>query len=124
MYLGAEVHRHPTILGFDDIQRGFSGCMDDIRISRISVPLHTSGDNSVAVLKRFANVEFSCDANDILTPPGPCGSQPCMNGALVEKRLTVTSAIAIQGLMGCYVNWILILVLLHHVCMEGNARQT
>lgn len=86
MYLGAEVHRHPTILGFEDIQRGFSGCMDDIRISRISVPLHTSGDNSVAVLKRFANVEFSCDASSILVPPGPCGSQPCMNGGTCKEK--------------------------------------
>ncbi|KAK9874636.1 hypothetical protein WA026_005463 [Henosepilachna vigintioctopunctata] len=80
MYLGAEVHQHPSILGFEDIQRGFTGCMDDIRISRISVPLHKSGDNSVAVLKRFANVEFSCDTSVILQPPGACGSQPCLNG--------------------------------------------
>lgn len=85
MYLGAEVHQHPSILGFEDIQRGFFGCMDDVRIARVSVPLHKSGDNSVAVLKRFANVEFSCDSSSILTPPGPCGSQPCMNGGTCKE---------------------------------------
>lgn len=36
MYLGAEVHQHPSILGFEDVQKGLSGCMDDIRISRVS----------------------------------------------------------------------------------------
>lgn len=85
MYLGAEVHQHPSILGFEDVQRGFSGCMDDIRISRMSVPLHKSGDSSVAVLKRFANVEFSCDSKHVLIPPGPCGSQPCMNGGTCRE---------------------------------------
>lgn len=80
MYFGAEVHQHPSILGFEDIQRGFSGCMDDVRMSRVSVPLHMSGDSSVAVLMRFANVEFSCDITSVLVSPGPCGSQPCMNG--------------------------------------------
>ncbi|KAJ8945175.1 hypothetical protein NQ314_009307, partial [Rhamnusium bicolor] len=85
MYLGAEVHQHPSILGFEDVQRGFSGCMDDIRISRVSVPLHKSGENSVVVLKRFANVEFSCDTSSVLVPPGPCGSQPCMNGGTCRE---------------------------------------
>ncbi|XP_031337329.1 fat-like cadherin-related tumor suppressor homolog isoform X2 [Photinus pyralis] len=88
MYLGAEVHQHPSILGFEDIQRGFIGCMDDVRIARISVPLHKSGDNSIAVLKRFANVEFSCDTSVILVPPGPCGSQPCMNGGTCKDTGT------------------------------------
>lgn len=59
--------------------------MDDIRISRVSVPLHKSGENSVVVLKRFANVEFSCDTATVLVPPGPCGSQPCMNGGTCKE---------------------------------------
>ncbi|XP_076227334.1 FAT atypical cadherin kugelei isoform X9 [Nomia melanderi] len=80
LYLGAEVRQHPTVLGFEDVQRGFIGCMDDVRIARVSVPLHMSGASSVAVLKRFANVEFSCDAATVLLPPGICGSQPCQNG--------------------------------------------
>lgn len=91
MYLGAEVHQHPSILGFEDVQRGFSGCMDDIRISRVSVPLHKSGDNSVAVLKRFANVEFSCDTKSVLLPPGLCGSQPCMNGGTCKETTSTTN---------------------------------
>ncbi|XP_014488108.1 PREDICTED: fat-like cadherin-related tumor suppressor homolog [Dinoponera quadriceps] len=80
LYLGAEVRQHPSIIGFEDVQRGFVGCMDDVRIARVSVPLHMSGASSVAVLKRFANVEFSCDTATILVPAGICGSQPCQNG--------------------------------------------
>ncbi|XP_051157574.1 fat-like cadherin-related tumor suppressor homolog [Leptopilina boulardi] len=85
LYLGAEVRQHPSILGFEDVQRGFIGCMDDMRIAKISIPLHMSGASSVAVLKRFANVEFSCDAGIILTPPGICGSQPCQNGGTCKE---------------------------------------
>lgn len=85
LYLGAEVRQHPSILGFEDVQRGFVGCMDDMRIAKISVPLHMSGASSVAVLKRFANVEFSCDPGIILAPPGICGSQPCQNGGTCKE---------------------------------------
>ncbi|XP_048512093.1 fat-like cadherin-related tumor suppressor homolog isoform X4 [Athalia rosae] len=85
LYLGAEVRQHPSILGFEDVQRGFSGCMDDVRIARVSVPLHMSGASSVAVLKRFANVEFSCDSAALMIPPGVCGSQPCQNGGTCKE---------------------------------------
>ncbi|XP_058828867.1 fat-like cadherin-related tumor suppressor homolog isoform X4 [Topomyia yanbarensis] len=80
IYFGAEVKQHPTVLGFEDIQRGYMGCMDDIKLSKIPVPLHMNGASSVASLRRFANVEFSCDASSILVPLGVCGTQPCWNG--------------------------------------------
>lgn len=76
LYLGAEVRQHPTVLGFEDIQRGYVGCMDDVKIGRVAVPLHMTGGSSVAVLKRFANVEFSCDTSVVLVPLGVCGTQP------------------------------------------------
>uniref|UniRef100_A0A182QTF4 Fat-like cadherin-related tumor suppressor homolog n=1 Tax=Anopheles farauti TaxID=69004 RepID=A0A182QTF4_9DIPT len=80
IFFGAEVKQHPTVLGFQDVQRGFVGCMDDIRLSKIPVPLHMKGASSVASLKQFANVEFSCDAASVLVPLGVCGTQPCWNG--------------------------------------------
>ncbi|XP_055537242.1 fat-like cadherin-related tumor suppressor homolog isoform X2 [Wyeomyia smithii] len=80
IYFGAEVKQHPTVLGFEDIQRGYMGCMDDIKLSKIPVPLHMNGASSVASLRRFANVEFSCDAASILVSLGVCGTQPCWNG--------------------------------------------
>lgn len=81
LYLGAEVRQHPTVIGFEDIQRGFVGCMDDVKISRVALPLHMTGNtNSGAVLMRMAHVEFNCDAATILTPLGICGTQPCLNG--------------------------------------------
>ncbi|XP_034945358.1 fat-like cadherin-related tumor suppressor homolog isoform X2 [Chelonus insularis] len=85
LYLGAEVRQHPSILGFEDVQRGFVGCMDDVRIAKVSVPLHMSGASNVVILKRFANVEFSCDTATILSPPGVCGSQPCQNGGTCKE---------------------------------------
>lgn len=89
IYLGAEVRQHPSILGFEDVQRGFIGCMDDVRIAKTSIPLHMSGaSNSVVVLKRFANVEFSCEASAVLIPPGVCGSQPCQNGGTCSESKT------------------------------------
>ncbi|XP_040169860.1 fat-like cadherin-related tumor suppressor homolog isoform X2 [Anopheles arabiensis] len=80
IFFGAEVKQHPTVLGFQDVQRGFVGCMDDIRLSKIPVPLHMKGASSVASLRQFANVEFSCDAASVLVPLGVCGTQPCWNG--------------------------------------------
>lgn len=85
IYMGAEVRPHPTILGFEDIQRGFIGCMDDVKISKIPVPLHVTGGNSVAFLKRFTNVDFGCDASTILEPLGVCGTQPCFNGGTCKE---------------------------------------
>uniref|UniRef100_A0A1B0CLA4 Uncharacterized protein n=2 Tax=Lutzomyia longipalpis TaxID=7200 RepID=A0A1B0CLA4_LUTLO len=87
LYFGAEVRQHATVLGFEDVEKGFIGCMDDIRISRQALPLHLSATNDGThfTLRRFANVEFSCDAATVLKPLGVCGSQPCLNGGTCRE---------------------------------------
>lgn len=80
LFLGAEVRQ----LGYEDVRRGFVGCLDDVRINGASVPLHVGSVSSVAFLKRIANVEFSCDADKVLASPGVCGSQPCKNGGTCQ----------------------------------------
>ncbi|KAF8791564.1 Fat-like cadherin-related tumor suppressor [Argiope bruennichi] len=79
IYFGAEVRHHPAVFGYEDIRMGFVGCMDDIRIDGVSLPLHVAGGNNVVTLRRFANVQFQCA---VLFDPGVCGSQPCANGGV------------------------------------------
>ena len=62
----------------DEIRRGFFGCMDDIKVNSVWLPLHVTGSSNVAQLKRFVNVQFKC--KDPLPNPGACGAQPCRNG--------------------------------------------
>ena len=70
VFFGAQVNGQ-------DVDLGFNGCMDDIRIEGISLPLHVRAESQVAKLARINNVDFKCEE---LTPPGPCGSNPCLNG--------------------------------------------
>lgn len=87
LFFGAEVRPHPSIIGIEDIQRGFIGCMDDLKLSRSHLPLqmNAAATSSVAVLKRFANVDFNCDAASALVPLGICGNQPCLNGGTCKE---------------------------------------
>lgn len=80
IFIGAEVRPHPSVLGFEDIQRGFIGCMGDIRISLEPLPLYISGGSTIAALKRFTNVEFTCNPSTVVVQLGVCGAQPCVNG--------------------------------------------
>lgn len=71
MHLGAEVKQHPSISGFEDVQRGFVGCMDDISLSR--TPLTTQN------AERTANIEFGCDSSTM--PMKPLGIlDQCVKG--------------------------------------------
>ena len=93
LFLGAEV-RHS-----DDVRLGFVGCLDDVRLNDIPLPLHivstASSINSLggqqqsnghASLKRLVNVEFTCRST--LESVGNCGSQPCLNGGTCTELLT------------------------------------
>ena len=77
VYFGADVVAANSATKVIEVSRGFVGCMDDIKLDHVAIPLHINGDSQVAKLKRFTNIEFKCDA---LNEPGACGSQPCQHG--------------------------------------------
>jgi len=56
VFFGAEVE----ILahGYENIQRGFIGCLQKIRIDHVDLPLH--GSSSVGRLRNIHDVEFHC----------------------------------------------------------------
>ncbi|KNC25725.1 putative Fat-like cadherin-related tumor suppressor [Lucilia cuprina] len=83
-FVGAEVKPHHTIIGYEDIHRGFIGCMTDLRIGNEMLPLYISGGSTVAALKRFTNVEFHCDPAKVLINLGICSSQPCLNAGFCQ----------------------------------------
>lgn len=90
LYFGAEVRPHPTVIGIEDVQRGFIGCLDDLKLSRATLPLqmNAAASSSVAALKRFANVDFNCEASSALVPLGMCKAQNlCFNGGTCKESL-------------------------------------
>ncbi len=56
IYFGAEVDT--TAVGFDDVRKGFEGCMKDIKIQGVRLPY--SGGSEVGTLQKFEKVEFHC----------------------------------------------------------------
>ncbi|GAB6033159.1 hypothetical protein CHUAL_012768 [Chamberlinius hualienensis] len=80
VYFGAEVRPYPLVQGYDDIRMGYVGCLDDIQIEGVALPLKTTSGSSSAVaqLKRLVNIERYCHPTP--TDLGICGSQPCFNG--------------------------------------------
>lgn len=95
IYFGAEVRPHPSVIGIEDTQRGFIGCMDDLVLSRealsllMNTPFTSSSSTStstVVALKRFANVEFNCQPSNALVPLSVCKSQNlCQNGGTCRE---------------------------------------
>uniref|UniRef100_A0A1I8PIC7 Uncharacterized protein n=1 Tax=Stomoxys calcitrans TaxID=35570 RepID=A0A1I8PIC7_STOCA len=84
IFVGAKVIPHNTIKGYEDIQRGFIGCMADITLGQEKLPFYIiAGGISVAAL-RFTNVEFLCDPTKILVNLGICGGQPCLNAGICQ----------------------------------------
>ena len=86
IYFGAAV-RQTSGGAPAEISRGFVGCMDDIQVDHVPVPLHINGDSQVAKLRRLANIEFKCGE---LEEPGACGNQPCENGGTCLELPTPT----------------------------------
>jgi len=57
VFFGAEVKT--LVRGYEDIQHGFVGCLQKIRIDLVDLPLH--GSSSVGRLLDIHDVEFHCD---------------------------------------------------------------
>ncbi|XP_052121154.1 fat-like cadherin-related tumor suppressor homolog isoform X3 [Frankliniella occidentalis] len=77
LYFGSEVQQHSTVLGFETLSKGFTGCLDVVQLWGTPVPLHSSSASIYAALKRLTNVQFTCGPP---LPPGPCSHHPCLNG--------------------------------------------
>ncbi|CAG0921142.1 unnamed protein product [Notodromas monacha] len=86
IYFGAEV-REPKAVGKNvelDIRMGFSGCMDDIMLEHVALPTRVGGSNDAATLSQIRGIDYGCSS--LRKVPGPCGSQPCMNGGSCVER--------------------------------------
>ncbi|XP_060561268.1 LOW QUALITY PROTEIN: protocadherin Fat 1-like [Ruditapes philippinarum] len=81
VYFGAEVEMYAN--GYIDIRKGFRGCIEDIRIYNVRLPV--SGNNAVALSQDFEKVEFSCrDSDFAINGNNICSTFPCMNGGQCE----------------------------------------
>lgn len=72
--------------GYRDISRGFEGCMEDIRM--FNVPLPLIGANDIAASPEFEVVEFHCKDTSVRAHPvatsNVCSSSPCLNGGVCQ----------------------------------------
>lgn len=60
VYFGAEVETYAN--GYIDVRKGFRGCIKDIKIYNVQLPV--TGSNAVALSQDFKAVEFSCRDSD------------------------------------------------------------
>ena len=67
VYFGAEVDTGG--IGFEDVRKGFEGCMKAIKIG--GKPLPYSGSSEVGTLQKFEKVEFHCKRSYV---PGMCAA--------------------------------------------------
>ncbi|XP_032512432.2 fat-like cadherin-related tumor suppressor homolog isoform X2 [Danaus plexippus] len=86
--LGAMLQRHAHALAPEQVTYGFHGCLSDIKLSGALLPLdegRTSNDLRAQLVRRVrVRVSSSCPA---LPPPGPCASQPCLNGGTCRESM-------------------------------------
>ncbi|XP_071532452.1 fat-like cadherin-related tumor suppressor homolog isoform X3 [Panulirus ornatus] len=87
IYIGATINIQSTsgMSSYSHSSLGFVGCLDQITIDGIELPVSITGSSSGgAVLKRLANVDLQCP--ELLPPAGVCGSYPCLNGGTCTEH--------------------------------------
>ena len=66
---------------------GFNGCLDDVRMDGVALPMHVRADSRVDHLAEVVNVGFTCSRGP-MAPAGPCGANPCRNGGKCTSKTT------------------------------------
>ncbi|XP_061184166.1 protocadherin Fat 1-like isoform X2 [Saccostrea echinata] len=79
VFFGADVFI--SYNGYPEVRRGFDGCMEDIKLFNILLPL--KGENAVVRTQEFQEVEFHCK-NTLSPPTGSsiCSVVSCSNGGV------------------------------------------
>ncbi|XP_074651233.1 protocadherin Fat 1-like [Tubulanus polymorphus] len=75
LFFGAEVES--LSYPYSEVKKGFDGCMKDMFVNGIHLPIHDVHD--AARLTKMENINFGCD-DKIFDIAGVCRSQPCRNG--------------------------------------------
>ncbi|KAI5643563.1 cadherin domain-containing protein [Phthorimaea operculella] len=84
--IGAALYRHAHPNAPEQVTYGFHGCITDLKLSGVGLPLEeggTSTDGRAQLIRRVrARVGSTCAP---LPPPGACGSYPCQNGGTCKE---------------------------------------
>ncbi len=76
-----------AVMSANDVRKGYHGCMDDVRLDGIPLPVLAADEDkrtskkgkAIAELIKMTGISFKCEDRG-LERPGVCGSQPCNNG--------------------------------------------
>ncbi|XP_072941689.1 fat-like cadherin-related tumor suppressor homolog isoform X2 [Epargyreus clarus] len=81
LLLGAALQRHAHALAPEQVTYGFDGCISEVKLGNVPLPLEeggTSSDGRAQLLRRVrARVAPACPP---LPAPGACAAQPCLHG--------------------------------------------
>ncbi|XP_037297103.1 fat-like cadherin-related tumor suppressor homolog isoform X2 [Manduca sexta] len=81
LLFGATLLRHAHAFAAEQVTYGFEGCMAELKLGGVELPLEESGTSrdGRAQLSRRVRVRSGVECAP-LAPPTPCASYPCMNG--------------------------------------------
>ncbi|KAJ0179077.1 hypothetical protein K1T71_004789 [Dendrolimus kikuchii] len=86
LLVGAQLQRHAHAFAAEQVTYGFHGCISDVKLDGVALPLEeggTSSDGRVQLVRRVrVRTVGACPP---LAPPTPCASYPCLNGGTCRE---------------------------------------